>query len=332
MRRMLAALAGTLIACAASAAIAAGVAPAEATDTTSIQPPETAPAVHVDRDHVDVLLRRYAAFYKVPVRLARRIVQRESRFDPAARNGPYWGLMQIRHDTARGVGYRGSPSGLLDAETNLAFGMAYLANALVVASGDERRAEQLFRTGFYYEAKRKRLLAKLIQGERQDVQVAAATTGPATPPAPPLPPTLAATAPELQAEPPTLTAAMAGAPPEGLPALPRPRPLVGKMTPTVVAPTVTLASVTPSPFGHSARATLELSEPLLEAQALVASPPPLSRRSPALAAIREEAPRVETALCCDFDAATQSSPPLPRRRPAHRPDAMPKPVQLSLSK
>ena len=37
--------------------------------------------------------------------------------------------MQIRHDTAQGMGYQGPASGLLDADTNLTFAVPYLANA-----------------------------------------------------------------------------------------------------------------------------------------------------------------------------------------------------------
>ena len=42
--------------------------------------------------------------------------------------------MQIRVDTARGVGYRGAGQGLLDPATNLTYGGAYLANAWRVSS------------------------------------------------------------------------------------------------------------------------------------------------------------------------------------------------------
>jgi hypothetical protein len=91
------------------------------------------------------------------------VVKSESTFNPAARNGPYWGLMQIRHDTAKGLGYSGSASGLLDAETNLIYGGAYLANAYIISGGNAQQAHNLYRKGYYYEAKRKGLLAKLIK-------------------------------------------------------------------------------------------------------------------------------------------------------------------------
>jgi len=70
---------------------------------------------------VDGLIAKYAAVYGVPESLIRRVVQKESGFNPRARNGQYLGLMQIRHDTARSMGYSGSAEGLLDADTNLRY-------------------------------------------------------------------------------------------------------------------------------------------------------------------------------------------------------------------
>ncbi|MCX5495656.1 transglycosylase SLT domain-containing protein [Kaistia dalseonensis] len=115
------------------------------------------------REELEARVRHYAELYDVPPGLVMRIVRQESRFDPSARNGPYWGLMQIRFDTARGVGYSGPVTGLLDPETNLTYGVAYLANAYMVSGGNESRAHKLYKTGYYYEAKRKRMLAQLIK-------------------------------------------------------------------------------------------------------------------------------------------------------------------------
>ncbi|MDQ0474479.1 soluble lytic murein transglycosylase-like protein [Labrys wisconsinensis] len=115
------------------------------------------------RTPVDALIVKHAARYKVPESLIRRVVLRESRFNPAARHGPYWGLMQMRLDTARGMGYRGPAPGLLDADINLTYGVAYLANAWRVARGNESRAVALYSGGYYYEAKRKGMLGELLK-------------------------------------------------------------------------------------------------------------------------------------------------------------------------
>ena len=56
------------------------------------------------------LIDNYAAAYGVPRDLVQRVVIRESRHVPSARNGPYYGLMQILPQTARTMGYRGSPA------------------------------------------------------------------------------------------------------------------------------------------------------------------------------------------------------------------------------
>ena len=90
--------------------------------------------------------------------LVHRVVIRESRHRPGARNGRYYGLMQMAPATARGMGYSGSPQGLLDAETNLKYGVKYLRGAYLVADGNHDAAVKWYSRGYYYEAKRKGLL------------------------------------------------------------------------------------------------------------------------------------------------------------------------------
>ena len=99
-----------------------------------------------------------ARHHGVPVELVQRVVVRESTHQPGARNGPYYGLMQILPATARGMGYQGSPDGLLDARTNLEYGVKYLRGAWLVASGDQEEAVGWYARGYYYEAKRLGLL------------------------------------------------------------------------------------------------------------------------------------------------------------------------------
>src|SRR5690349_6138978 len=70
---------------------------------------------------IGALVDKYAALYNVPASLIHRVIVRESGYNPKARNGPYWGLMQIRYDTATSMGYHGPASGLLDADTNLRY-------------------------------------------------------------------------------------------------------------------------------------------------------------------------------------------------------------------
>jgi soluble lytic murein transglycosylase-like protein len=103
----------------------------------------------------------YARVYDVPESLIRRSIVRESGYNPAAHRGAFWGLMQIRFDTAQGMGYRGPARGLLDADTNLKFAVAYLSNAYLVAGGNPDRALALYASGYFYEARRKGLLDRL---------------------------------------------------------------------------------------------------------------------------------------------------------------------------
>ncbi|MEP9388946.1 lytic transglycosylase domain-containing protein [Mesorhizobium sp. KR9-304] len=110
------------------------------------------------RGEVDRLIAKYAALYEVPETLVRRVVKRESNFNPRARNGPYWGLMQILPQTAKGMGYQGTAQGLLDAETNLKYAVKYLRGAYMVAAGNHDRAVRFYASGYYYDAKRKGML------------------------------------------------------------------------------------------------------------------------------------------------------------------------------
>ncbi|WP_342071529.1 lytic transglycosylase domain-containing protein [Yoonia algicola] len=104
------------------------------------------------------LINKYADVHDIPVTLLHRVIIRESTHNPAARNGPYYGLMQIHPQTARSMDYRGAPEGLLDAETNLKYAGRYLRGAWLVSDGDEATAVSWYARGYYYEAKRRGLL------------------------------------------------------------------------------------------------------------------------------------------------------------------------------
>ncbi|WP_027039314.1 lytic transglycosylase domain-containing protein [Mesorhizobium ciceri] len=110
------------------------------------------------RGDVERLIEKYAVIYQVPVDLVRHVVNRESTFNPKAYNNGHWGLMQIKHATARGMGYDGPAKGLFDAETNLKYAVKYLRGAWLVAGGNAKKADWLYQTGYYYDAKRKGLL------------------------------------------------------------------------------------------------------------------------------------------------------------------------------
>jgi soluble lytic murein transglycosylase-like protein len=100
----------------------------------------------------------YAKLYDVPTSLVQRVILRESDHNPKARNGRYYGLMQIDPRTARTMGYRGHDDGLLDADTNLKYGVKYLRGAWLVSGGDPDDAVRWYASGYYYEAKKLGLL------------------------------------------------------------------------------------------------------------------------------------------------------------------------------
>jgi soluble lytic murein transglycosylase-like protein len=64
--------------------------------------------------------------------------------------------MQIKLPTARGLGYTGDAAGLRDPDTNLAWGIKYLAGAYRAANSDHSRAMRYYASGYYYAAKRQR--------------------------------------------------------------------------------------------------------------------------------------------------------------------------------
>ncbi|MEH3144342.1 MAG: transglycosylase SLT domain-containing protein [Methylobacterium frigidaeris] len=107
------------------------------------------------RDNIDALIEAHAKAQGIPASLVHRVVKRESNYNPRARgHGGALGLMQIKHGTARAMGYGGSPAGLLDARVNLTYGIAYLAGAYRTARGNEAQAYSYYARGYYYDAKR----------------------------------------------------------------------------------------------------------------------------------------------------------------------------------
>jgi soluble lytic murein transglycosylase-like protein len=104
---------------------------------------------------LDTLIAAHARANGVPEALVHRVIKRESRYDPRAvgLHGAM-GLMQIKHATARALGYTGPAAGLLDPETNLTYAVRYLAGAFRAAQGNTERAYALYRSG-YYTAKRR---------------------------------------------------------------------------------------------------------------------------------------------------------------------------------
>ncbi|KJC53008.1 lytic transglycosylase [Bradyrhizobium sp. LTSP885] len=110
------------------------------------------------RAQYEAVVAAHAKANLVPEELVHRVIVRESKYQPRliGRGGAI-GMMQIKLATARGLGYTGTAEGLRDAETNLTYGIKYLAGAYRAAKGDFDQAVRYFAGGYYYAAKHQRI-------------------------------------------------------------------------------------------------------------------------------------------------------------------------------
>lgn len=94
-------------------------------------------ALAVDNLSLGAIVDREAAMHGIPVALARAVVKVESSWNPRETGtvGEV-GLMQIKHSTARLMGFAGSRAELYDPKTNVRWGMKYLAGAYRLANGN----------------------------------------------------------------------------------------------------------------------------------------------------------------------------------------------------
>ncbi|MBF9045135.1 transglycosylase SLT domain-containing protein [Rhodobacterales bacterium HKCCE4037] len=113
------------------------------------------------------LVNEYAARHEIPPALLHRVIQRESDYRANARNGPYWGLMQILPQTARTMGHDGPPEELLDPRVNLEYAGRYLRGAWLVSDGDMDAAVGWYARGYYYEARNRCLLVETGLNQRE---------------------------------------------------------------------------------------------------------------------------------------------------------------------
>jgi soluble lytic murein transglycosylase-like protein len=94
-----------------------------------------------NRGHVVALIKSMAPRYGVPTWFALRIAKVESNFNPSARGraGEY-GVFQMKCATARGIGFRGNCGGLLNASTNVQYGLKHLSLAVRSSRGNLKLA------------------------------------------------------------------------------------------------------------------------------------------------------------------------------------------------
>ncbi|MEA2840988.1 MAG: hypothetical protein QOF41_2318 [Methylobacteriaceae bacterium] len=134
------------------------------------------------RTRYNELVAEHAKEHGLPETLVHRVIMRESRYNASVVHRAYWGLMQITYATAKSMGYKGKPVGLLDPDVNLTYAVPYLANAYMIADGDENRAVRLYASGYYASAKKARLLAKLRTAASEPLKVQPTVAAPAPQP------------------------------------------------------------------------------------------------------------------------------------------------------
>jgi len=93
------------------------------------------------QDRVVALIKDMAPKYGVPTWFALRIAKVESRYNPNTRGaaGEY-GVYQMKCATARGIGFSGNCSELLNATTNIRVGLKHLQMAMKLSHGNLKLA------------------------------------------------------------------------------------------------------------------------------------------------------------------------------------------------
>lgn len=92
-------------------------------------------------DRVVTLIKNLAPSYGVPTWFALRIAKVESGYNPNTRGaaGEY-GVYQMKCATAKGIGFSGNCSQLLNASTNVQYGLKHLQMAMKLSRGNLRLA------------------------------------------------------------------------------------------------------------------------------------------------------------------------------------------------
>jgi soluble lytic murein transglycosylase-like protein len=117
-------------------------------------------AVPKGRGHVVAMIKSQAPRYGVPTWFALRIARVESGYNPRARGAAgELGVFQMKCQTARGLGFRGNCGQLLNASTNIHYGLKHLQLAVRSSRGNLRLAASKHNGGLG----RKRLVPKYVR-------------------------------------------------------------------------------------------------------------------------------------------------------------------------
>lgn len=111
------------------------------------------------RANVMAMIKQQAPAQGVPTWFALRIAKIESNYNPRARGlaGEY-GVFQLKCQTARGIGFSGNCAGLLNASTNIRYGLKHLSMAVRSSHGNLKLAASKHNGGLG----RKRLVPRYV--------------------------------------------------------------------------------------------------------------------------------------------------------------------------
>ncbi len=99
------------------------------------------------------LIEKYSKRFDINPLLIQGIIEVESAFivmaeGPDTKGGGYsYGLMQIKHETALDIGYKGNLETLVDQEVNIAFGIKYIKQCIEWAGGNWLTALDMYNRG-----------------------------------------------------------------------------------------------------------------------------------------------------------------------------------------
>ena len=99
------------------------------------------PVTEATTEHVVALIKDMAPRYGVPTWFALRIAKVESGYNPNTRGaaGEY-GVYQMKCATAKGIGFSGNCAQLLNASTNVQYGLKHLQMAMKLSHGNLKLA------------------------------------------------------------------------------------------------------------------------------------------------------------------------------------------------
>ena len=122
-----------------------------------------APASGGRGSEVVSIIQSMAPSYGVPTWFALRIAHVESNYKPHLRGaaGEY-GVYQLKCSTAKGIGFTGKCSELLDARTNVKWGLKHLSLAIGKSRGNLKLAASKHNGGLYRRSLVPRYVAKVF--------------------------------------------------------------------------------------------------------------------------------------------------------------------------